>query len=290
MLNLACALYFPTLPQFVVYHDDEDLQRYHVVTRKARLARRPDSVSSFSVVSTGGTGPAFISFTAELGVNAEDEAALRKLLADPELAVGRMRPTDPYGSSAGRKPAPIVVPSIAACADAALVPPLFTEGQALLVIGDPAAPLIEAAQPPSLFGSNTTSFSLLLEKGTAKLAEFVAADGPIGRLTYHLSFPARVPALHLTMEAQGEGPQEAEPLEAAISRGVLRLTAADPTGNPLSADVWNVVISLATQLWTLRPPDARSINVAPGEMVTCHLMVSTTLRELVPPTLWQGLQ
>jgi hypothetical protein len=289
MLSLACALRFLALPHLVVYPDDEDPQRYHLVTTKAHLSRRSDGVASFSIVSAGSGGPGFVSLTAELGPDGKDDAALRALLADPDLRRARMRPSDPSGN-ARRGSRPVAVPAVEARADASLVPPLFTEGQAALVIGDPGAPLIDVVQQPSLFGSNNASFSLLLEKGTPRLAEIVAAEGPIGLLTYRLTFSARVPALHVTLEARGQGPKQGETIEAAIARGALELTAVDANHAPAQTAIRSVVLGLAAELWRLRPAGMQSVSVAPGEIVTCHLVVTTTVRDLVPSVLWEGLR
>src|SRR5688572_17863976 len=101
MLNLACAVHLPALPHLVVYQDDEDPQRYHAVSTKARLAGR-DGIPSFSVVSAGSEGPAFLSFTAELGANRADESVLREALANPDLVKGRLRPANPVSDDDDR--------------------------------------------------------------------------------------------------------------------------------------------------------------------------------------------
>ncbi|HAQ00397.1 MAG TPA: hypothetical protein DCQ35_10335, partial [Rhodospirillum rubrum] len=278
-----CPLRFPTLPGLVVYQDDEDPKRFHVLATTIGLAKRADGGPAFSVVSASRNGPAFISLTAELGATPAQEAAVRALLADGEVAALRLRPTDPTGSWSE-----IAVPA-QPVSDAVLVPPLFSAGEARLVLGDGAELLADIVQAPSLFGANTASFSLILEKGTAQLADLVEGDGPIGTIRYDISFPARVPALTLAVKAHGEGPQEGETVEAAVLRGALEVTAFDAEGERPALVTTAAVLDVAAELWRRRPPGTRSLRVDPGAIIPCHLTVIAPLRALVPAALWEGL-
>lgn len=255
MLDLFNPLRLAAQPDVVLVWDDEDRERFFLVPLRPTLATGASGRPKFSMVRAGGEY-GLLNADAELAASEAAEGAWRQALSRGHLPEPHLRPA--------QNRIEIVTPT--PIADPRLIHPDWLEGEALLELGSPNAPVRSARMSPSLFGRNRASFAIMLD--AAALAAL--GDGIRGRIRYRAVFGARLGGLALRIS---RGPSGLAVQHAFRPR---------PPSAPQN-DIAVAVAATADLLWRLRPPGAEALEVEPGIPIRCMVNAEAELSDLLPP-------